>query len=234
MVSKPTDNRKEKSNMVNLDFDDKYFAEQLRTSYRTLSGTWFQRTLSARKLSAIRLGQTNTWSGTSRISTQPASGLLATGTGINTDPDTKSPFTENGLMALYHHPASGNASYTWVHWAQRVASSNAARPQHRRRARSLENNLAIFSQHDTELPDTITTLEFVHSLSTRRILTVLMLILAFSVAASVVWVVLGPAGTGIRVDEYRQRSDRVGSGMAIGILMLLVESVGVGAWMWCS
>jgi hypothetical protein len=234
MVSKPTDNRKEKSNMVNLDFDDKYFAEQLRTSYRTLSGTWFQRTLSARKLSAIRLGQTNTWSGTSRISTQPASGLLATGTGINTDPDTKSPFTENGLMALYHHPASGNASYTWVHWAQRVASSNAARPQHRRQARSLENNLAIFSQHDTELPDMITTLEFVHSLSTRRILTVLMLILAFSVAASVVWVVLGPAGTGIRVDEYRQRSDRVGSGMAIGILMLLVESVGVGAWMWCS
>jgi hypothetical protein len=234
MISKPTDNRKEKGNIVNLDFDDKYFADQLRSSYRTLSGTWFQRTLSARKLSAIRLGHTNTWSGTSQISTLPASGLLATGTGINTDPDSKSPFTETGLMALYHHPASGKARYTWVHWAQRVASSNTARPQQWRRARSLENNLPIFAQHDTDLPETVVTLEFVHSLSTLRILTVLMLMLAFSVTASIIWVVLGPAGTEIRVDENRQRSDRVGSGMAIGILMLLVESVGAGAWMWCS
>jgi hypothetical protein len=234
MVSQPIHTRKEKGNIVNLDFDDKYFADQLRASYRTLSGTWFQRTLSARKLSAIRLGQTNTWSGTSSHAPgHPTSGLLATGAGINTDPDTKSPFTENSLMALYHHPASGKARYTWVHWAQRIASANATRPRH---YRSLSNNNPFNFSSTThhEIPDTITTLEFVHSLSPLRILTVLVLMLACSVAASVIWVVLGPVGTGIRVDEDRQGSERVGSGMAIGILMLLVESVGVGAWMWCS
>jgi hypothetical protein len=240
-IIKPIHGRNEKRNAVIVDFDDKFFAERLRDGYRILSGNWFQRTLSARKLKDIRLGQINTWSGTcSQPSTQAASGLLATGAGIDTDNDTKSPFTENSLLSLYHHPPSGKARYTWVHWAQRVAESNAAHPRHYRDVRSLENNPFRFSQPiessttDTELPDTITTIQFVHTFSTLRIVTVLMLMLGMSVAAAIIWVILGPAGTGIRVDEYKQRSDRVGSGMAIGILLLLLECVGFGAWMWCS
>jgi hypothetical protein len=243
-VTKPVHGRKEKNNAITVDFDDKFFAEQLRAGYRKLSGNWFQRNFSARKLQGIRLGHVNTWSGTcSQPSTQAVSGLLAAGAGIDMANDTKSPFTENSLMTLYHYPPSGKARYTWVHWAQRVAESNATRSTpspHHRHARSQDNNPFRFSQplesltNDTKLPETITTIQFVHAFSTLRILTVLMLMLGLSVAAAVIWVIIGSDGTGIRVEEYRQRSDRVGSGMAIGILLLLLETLGFGAWMWCS
>jgi hypothetical protein len=243
-VTNPIYGRKGKGNAITVDFDDQYFAEQLRDGYRKLSGNWFQRNLSARKLKEIRLGHINTWSGTySQPSTQATSGLLAAGVGIDMANDTKSPFTETSLMNLYHYPPYGKARYTWVHWAQRVAESNAARStpsSHHRHARSQDNNPFRFSQPnessitDKELPETITTIQFVHSFSTLRILTVLMLMLGVSVAAAIIWVIMGPAGTGIRIDEYRERSDRVGSGMAIGILLLLLESLGFGAWLWCS
>jgi hypothetical protein len=87
---------------------------------------------------------------------------------------------------------------------------------------------------ESELPETVTTIQFVHSYSALRILSALALMLLFSVAAAFLWIFLGSAGTGIRTDEENQRSDRVGSGMAIGILVLLLESMGFGAWIWRS
>jgi hypothetical protein len=41
------------------DFDDQYLAEQLHLAYHKLSGSWFRRAFSARKLKYIRLGRVN-------------------------------------------------------------------------------------------------------------------------------------------------------------------------------
>jgi hypothetical protein len=241
-ITRPTHQRSEKGGSVTVDFDDKYFAERLRHEYKTLAGNWFKQTFSARKLKDIRLSQFNTWSGTgSQPSRKGTSGLLATGAGIDMDDDPRSPFTERSLMNLYQRPSSGKARYTWVHWAQRVAASNTALPTSRccRRLEIPDNDSFQFPQPiesatETGLPETVTTIQFVHVFSTLRITIALGLMLMLSVAAALLWVFLGSAGTGIRMGEDRQRSDRMGSGMAIGILVLLVESAGFGLWVWRS
>jgi hypothetical protein len=230
-ANSPINEKHAKGPAMAVEFDDKFFADRLRDGYRSLSGNWFQRSFSARKLKDIRLTQINTWSGScSQPNSQP-SGLLAAGAGIDMDADARSPFTEDSLMNLYFHPSSGKARYTWVHWAQRVASTNT--PHRRKR---LENNSFRFPEpaRENELPDTITTVQFVQSYSLLRILSALALMLLLSVAAALLWIFLGMAGSGIRLNVENQRSDRVGSGMAIGILVLLVESAGFGAWVWCS
>lgn len=172
-----------------------------------------------------------------------ASGLLAAGAGagIELDDDTRSPFTEYNLLTLYHHPASGRARYTWVHWAQRIAASSdvSSSSQHGRRTKSLDNDPFRFPQPvelspKSEAPEAITTIQFVQSFSALRIMTALALMLVLSVAIALLSVFLGSPGTGIRTGEERQRSDRVGSPMAIGILVLLLESMGFGVWVWCS
>ncbi|KAJ4375167.1 hypothetical protein N0V83_002251 [Neocucurbitaria cava] len=246
--------KKTKSN-GGIEFDDKFFAEQLRAGHHELAGNRFARTFSARKLRRIQLGPTNTWSGCpSQDSTKGTAGLLASGEGIDVFSDSKSPFTEDGLMSLYKKPITGKARYTWVHWARRVAAPNdSQRPlafQHyattrpsRRRARSLDSPrkedekvtlCAYLHDESATVADTITTIQFVHTLSTLRILFALMLMLALSVGAALLWIFLGAAGTGWRLDLSRQRSDRVGSGMAIGILTLLLEGLGFVAWVLLS
>jgi len=215
-----------------VEFDDKFFADRLRDGYRSLAGNWFRRSFSARILKDIRLGSINTWSGTPLQPSSQSSGLLATGAGIDVDADARSPFTEDSLLNLYYHPTSGKARYTWVHWAQRVASTNSTQ-----RRKQSANNPFRFPEppaSENELPDSVTMIQFVQSYSTLRILSALALMLLFSVAAALLWIFVGTAGSGIRSSEQNQRSDRVGSGMAIGILVLLIESLGFGAWVWCS
>lgn len=241
-ISSPDLKRKEKGSAITLDFDDKFFAEQLYNGYVSLAGNWFKRAFSARVLKDIRLGQINTWSGTTpQPHKQGAVGLLAAGAGIDTDEDSRSPFTEQSLMSLYRNPKAGKARYTWVHWAQRVAATNTARPKSwsRRRTRSLDNNPFLYpppvgAKVESELPQAITTVQFVHGVSKLRVLTAVLLLLIMSAMAALLWIFLGSAGTGIRFGEDRERSDRVGSGMAIGILVLLLESAGFGAWLWFS
>lgn len=159
-------------------------------------------------------------------------------------------------MKLFQSPPSGQARYTWVHWARRVAASNngsisspiCSHPPTRgshRRARSLDSpaifaeKSAFSSYSDDEpvsapSPDSITTIQFVHSLSTFRVLLALIMMLALSMLAAVLWVFLGKAKTGSTQDVNSQRSDRVGPAMAIGILVFLIESSGFGAWVWMS
>ncbi|CAO2654292.1 Nn.00g110250.m01.CDS01 [Neocucurbitaria sp. VM-36] len=246
---------KKTRSMGEIDFDDMYFAERLRASHHELAGSWITRTFSARKLRRIQLGQTSTWSGcTSQEPTRGTAGLLARGEGIDIFSDSRSPFTEDGLMKLYAKPTTGKARYTWVHWARRVAASNdSQRPlplqqylptrSSRRRARSLDSPpnedekltlCAYLHDESTTTPDTVTTIQFVHTLSTLRVLFALMLMLALSVVAALLWIFLGAAGTGWRLDLSRQRSDRVGSGIAIGVLALLLEGLAFVAWVLLS
>ncbi|KAF1848423.1 uncharacterized protein K460DRAFT_266582, partial [Cucurbitaria berberidis CBS 394.84] len=240
-------------NTGEIEFDDRFFAEQLRAGYHELAGGWFARAFSARKLCRIQLGLASTWSGsTSQDSVRGTAGLLEKGEGIDSCSDTRSPFTEDGLLKLYKKPLAGKARYTWVHWARRVAASNdsrrpppsrqSTRPS-RRRARSLDSpqmedeKISCGAYLHEELhaaPDTVATIQFVHSLSTLRVLSALTLMLTLSVLAALLWICMGAAGTGWRLTLSRERSDRVGSGMAIGILVLLFEALGFVAWVLLS
>lgn len=236
-----------------VEFDDRIFAELLRAGHGRLAGRWLFRTFSARKLRYIQLGQKSVWSGTvTQDSEFGVSGLLAVGEGIDGTSDSHSPFTEDGLMKLYRSPKTGQARYTWVHWARRVAASNdathisltcesPASRRSRRRARSLDSpsrfreksSFSPFSD-DAALPssssDALTTIQFVHSLSIRRILAALTVMMVLSVLAALLWVFLGARGSGWRVDQRLQKSDRVGPAMAIAILTLLLEALVFGAW----
>lgn len=253
-------NREGKKDGGDVEFDDKFFAERLRAGYRELYGNWLIRTFSARKLKSIQLGQTSIWSGCiispNSDFGHATSGFLATGEGIDSTVDLKSPFTEVALMKIYKRPATGKARYTWVHWARRVAAANGSQPSlsrrrrpstrsPHRRASSLgsprkHERKSAFSPYSevsapsTSVCDAITTIQFVQSLSTFRILLALTIMLVVSVTAALLWVFLGVAGTGVRMQLSRERSDRVGSGTAIGILVLLLESVGFGSWVWFS
>jgi len=195
-----------------IDCDDNFLAERLRVGHRSLAGNWFRRTFSARKLRHISLGQVSTWSGRpSQSSAYASPGLLAVGAGIDMEADLRSPFTKEGIMKLYRTPSSGKARYTWVHWARRVDTTRSS-----------------------DVPDSLTSVQFVHTLSVSRILSALTLMLVLSIAAALLWVFFGPGGTGWRTTVDRQRSDRVGSGMAVGIMVLLCEGLGFGTWIWFS
>ncbi|KAF2845396.1 hypothetical protein T440DRAFT_483391 [Plenodomus tracheiphilus IPT5] len=256
-ISSPDQTGRKGKATSDIEFDDKVFAERLRAGHTQLAGNWFSRTFSARTLQYIQLGQTSVWSGVAaQDSGFEVSGLLAVGEGMDSSSESRSPFTEDALSKLYRSPKTGRARYTWVHWARRVAASNHAMDSlpscgyiaahsSRRRARSLDStsrlgekaDLGPFSD-DAAIPispsDTMTTIQFVHLISVRRILVALTLMLALSVLVPVLWITLGVRGSGWRVDERLQRSDRVGPAMAIGILTLLLEGMGFGAWLWLS
>ena len=223
LTTSSPDPEKKKGSSDTVDFDDAFLAERMRAGHRELAGNWFKRTFSARTLRHISLGQVNTWSGAQPQAPNSAtSGLLAAGAGLDIEADARSPFTENSLLKLYGTPKSGKARYTWVHWVRRVTASNTSQMPGRR------------DGVDPSLPDSLTTIQFIHTLSVPRILSALSLMLALSIAAALLWIFLGPGGTGWRTAVDRQRSERVGSGMGVGVLVLLVEGVGFGGWVWCS
>ena len=209
-----------------VDFDDERFAEELRSGHRRLVGSWFRRAFSARELHNIQLSQHSMWSGTPAQTVPPTvEGLLAVGNGSDSSGDPGTPFTEEGLTSLFSQPRIGKARYTWVHWARRVAASNSHRtshPYHPAHASSLIGGKMS--------PSTITTIEFLHAPSSFRILFALALVLLGSITAALMWIFFGTTGKETSEDLVRQRSDRVGSGMAVGVLTLLLESVGFGAW----
>jgi len=255
-VSSPYSTGKKGKPTGDVEFDDHVFAQRLRAGYRQLAGNWFVRTFSAQKLRYIQLGQASMWSGAAaQHSTYVVSGLLAVGDGLDGSSHSRSPFTEDGLLQLYRAPRTGQARYTWVHWARRVAASNQATPLSpssqpsttrlcRRRTGSRDSPtqcgeksaFSLYSNDDAATPhaqvDTITTIQFVHSLSTHRVLVALLLMLVLGVGVPVLWILFGPPGTDGRVEGKLLRSDRVGPAMAVGILTLLVEGLGFGAWIW--
>ncbi|KAL6707588.1 hypothetical protein ACN47E_003937 [Coniothyrium glycines] len=251
-TSSPDLSDRKNRNANKVEFDDTVFAERLQAAHRELAGSWVRRALSARRLRRIQLCSTCVWSG--GFPHDPAgrtSELLSMGQGMAANSDSTSPFTEEGLMKLFKKPGTGRARYTWVHWAHRVAASNdpsvqVRRPstRARRRARSPNSPMetghkSAFSPYSDELnsvvqPEAITSVQFVHSLSMARILIALALMLLLSVAAVLLWVFLGPVGMGSGLEVEAQRGEKVGPGIAVGILVLLMQSLGFGAWVWLS
>ena len=243
-----------------LDFDDEYFAWCLHAGYGGLLGNDIIRKLGARKITSIQVARTKIWSGSRLEDIDGAvSGLLAVGKGLHGPGEPRSPFTEAALFRLYQKPATGKARYAWVHWARRLATSNMVQQEmatvHDKSSAhfGLKQKKRILSSHAQDLtpileayvgvpsplrstrqPDTITTIQFVCELSAFRVCFALSVMLSLSILASVLWIFLDTAAGGGKLGSNERASGRVGSGMAIAVLVLLLEGVGFGAWVWLS
>lgn len=187
-------------NSVDTDFDDAAFAERLRSANRQLLGQSFG--FSARTLRGIQFGRRNVC----RIASIHHTGHERRG---SADKQTSSMAQlphplETHLLALYRNPAIGFKKYMVVTWARRIAVSSA-------------------SPKEAHVP----TLELVYMVSPTRVVVVMTGLLSISVAAALAWVFLSHVGNG---KETAGPSQRVGSGVAIGIMVLLVEACGFGAW----
>ncbi|KAJ4347182.1 uncharacterized protein N0V89_011121 [Didymosphaeria variabile] len=218
----PSPTFKPKLRHLAADFDDMHFAGELRAAYRKLAGPWVLRALSARKLRYIRLSQISAWSGsyTPLGLHEEADMLLAARGGLATLSHPGAPFTEHALLDLYRNPISGDARYTWVHWARRVAASNRRQRHSHERARS---------DGEEDPSREVTTIQFVHAFSPFKILTVMVVMLTLAVAAAVLYTFLG--------QTTRERAEKVTPGMLIGLFAVGVEGVVfsawvVGSWMW--
>ena len=200
-------------------FDDKRFAEDLQAGHHKLAGSWFLRTFSAHRLCAVHLSQTSVWSGTQTRTT--TEGLLAAGDGTCISEETRSPLTEEGLMKLLRKPQMGQERYMWVHWARRIAASN-----------SVMQTYPHVRDSSRLPPPTITTIEFLHTPCTFRILMALALCLLGCITAVLVCIFMTYNKMGMKGDAGEQTSKRVGDGMGIGVLVLMLE--GVGFWIWIA
>ncbi|RII19135.1 hypothetical protein CUC08_Gglean001798 [Alternaria sp. MG1] len=187
-------------NSVDTDFDDAAFAERLRSANRQLLGQSFG--FSARTLRGIQFGRRN-------VCCIPS--IYHTGHERRGSADKRTTSSaqlpqpsETHLLALYRNPAIGFKKYMVATWARRIAVSSA-------------------SPKEAHVP----TLELVYMVSPTRVVVVMTGLLSISVAAALAWVFLGHVGNG---EEKAGPGRRVGSGMAIGVLVLLVETCGFGAW----
>ncbi|RYO53501.1 hypothetical protein AA0116_g10182 [Alternaria tenuissima] len=189
-------------NSADTDFDDAAFAERLRSANRQLLGQSFG--FSARTLRGIQFGRRNVCC----IASIHHTGHERRG---SADKQTTSiaqlPHpSETRLLALYRNPAIGFKKYMVVTWARRIAvSSSSSLPK------------------EAHVP----TLELVYMVSPTRVVVVMTVLLSISVAAALAWVFLSHVGDG---KETAAPGQRVGSGMAIGIMVLLVEACGFGVW----
>jgi hypothetical protein len=192
--------RDPRHNSAEIDFDDTAFAERLRSANRQLLGQSFR--FSARTLRGVQFGRRNVCC----IASINHTGHERRGSADKqTTSSAQLPHpSETHLLALYRNPAIGFKKYMMVTWARRIAVSSA-------------------SPKEAHVP----TLELVYMVSPTRIVVVMTVLLSISVAAALAWVVLGHVGDG---QETAGPGQRVGSGMAIGVLVLLVEVCGFGAW----
>lgn len=119
----------------------------------------------------------------------------------------------------------------------------------RRRTKSVDSAVQFTGAAETEgsgesiashacsvaVPDSVTTMQFVHAFSALRIISVLAVMLALSVLAALLWVFLGQSTWAL--PESRSQAQRVGSEMLVDVLVLAMEGVMfavwlVGSWMW--
>lgn len=197
----------------------------------------------ARKLRYICLRQSSAWSETheSVAFHEPnANKLLASGAESDIEDMT---FTEDKLLHLFNHLKSGKARYTWVHWARRVAMAHLdsksrlqtyGSSQPASYEESVEGKEGSVIHHAISSPsDTIMTVQFVHTLSTLRILVAITSIMLTSALGALLWIFLG-VGSEWMGDFGLQSASRVGSGMVVGVLVLLLELLVFGVWVWRS
>ncbi|KAL8804810.1 MAG: hypothetical protein Q9223_005563 [Gallowayella weberi] len=136
-------------------------------------------------------------------------------------------FTEQRMMDRWRVPRSGRQSYEWVEWIRRL-------PRYSESVQSKEENVAL---------------ELVEGWNVRKIASALVVIVVLSLLGTLLWTFLGVNG-GVRLQNdakvgfpvdlktmnagFRQAGNRVQTGLALGILVLLLGWTGVGAWILLS
>ncbi|KAK3072765.1 hypothetical protein LTR53_006227 [Teratosphaeriaceae sp. CCFEE 6253] len=204
-----------------LDFDDEEFFRQLRTRYKKLCGPLHF--LSARSLRRISVSGPAAKAADAGYGWlhQPRSPRLLAYRGLS---DT---FGEEKILLHYRKPTLGRQRYAFVHWAHRLAAAPPLRtPQGGDDLqRTVETDL-VRRQEQAE------GLEFVVGWSVRRIVLVISLVVALSVAAALIWILLGRnTAPGPSHGGYREAGDRVGPGVLVGICVLLVGLTGMLGWL---
>ncbi|KAK4979147.1 hypothetical protein LTR42_001649 [Elasticomyces elasticus] len=209
-----------------LDFDDEELFRQLRMRYRQLSGPMLF--LSARSLRRIVVSGPATKAADAGYGWlhQPRSPRLLAYRGLS---DT---FSEEKILQHYRKPALGRQRYAFVHWAHRLA---AAPPLRTPQADDDDVQTTIEGDLGRKLAQP-EGLEFVVSWSILRIILVVSTIVALSMAAALLWTFLGrnTVSGDLPHGGFRDAGDKVGSGLLIGICMLLVGLISTAGWLGVS
>ncbi|KAL8948138.1 MAG: hypothetical protein Q9222_005649 [Ikaeria aurantiellina] len=136
-------------------------------------------------------------------------------------------FTEQRMMDLFTSPRKGRKQHEWVDWIRRL-------PRNAQDVHTDEENLAL---------------ELVEGWEVRRIAFAFLLVIVLSVLATLLWTFLGVDGAIILQNDamlgfpvqlkmksagFRGASIRVGTGLALGVLVLLLGWTAVGSWVLLS
>jgi hypothetical protein len=210
-------------------FDDEAFAKRLRAANRELTGNLFS--FSARTLSGIRFVRRsgccrkitmNNANSTDDVNNSPSSTRRTAFAEKDSTYTTARPHpSETHLLKLYKNPANGRKKYIVVAWARRAATTHST----------------DFAPYPSpEISKDVPMMNLVYAFSKVRILGVMTVLIGVSVAAALGWIFLGRvadknASRGEDESKMMGPSERVGSGMAMGVLLLLVEASAFGAWL---
>ncbi|KAL8734350.1 MAG: hypothetical protein Q9166_001548 [cf. Caloplaca sp. 2 TL-2023] len=136
-------------------------------------------------------------------------------------------FTEQRMMDLWRAPRRGRKKHEWVEWIRRL-------PRASEDLHTDEENVAL---------------ELVEGWNVRKIASALLLVVILSLLGTLLWTFLGvngdvklqndavvgyPVELKIKNAGFREAGTRVQTGLALGILMLLLGWTGVGAWILLS
>lgn len=136
-------------------------------------------------------------------------------------------FTEQRMMDLWRAPSKGGKKYEWVEWIRRL-------PRHTEGLDSEEEKIAL---------------ELVEGWGVGRVAVAVVLVVLLSMLATLLWILMGSEGSvmlqngamiglpmelRLKSSGYRGAGMRVGTGLAFGLLVLLLGWTGVGAWILLS
>ena len=273
-ITSPTEEGQKELQAAKRDYDDARLFYRLRdTYYGDLLGDNFlsrfsRRWLSARSLNRIVLV-------TADVEPFVPSGNQRTPRvlvrrGLSTT------FTEDKLLSHFFRPAQGLKTYSWVHWAHRVAldcvddtADEIVSGKEPAEAAAMEGIAAVNREDDEKDESTATNaraaaksrrdgrhhhrhrrvtavpggLEFVEGWSAWRISFAVILVILCAIASVLAWVFEGPVSAtawstqhshGNRLLPHYDAEGRVGSGIALGILVLVMGWMMLGLWIAAS
>lgn len=204
-----------------LDFDDAKFFSELRKCYRELYG--LARFFSARSLSRIAV---------SGNASKPADVCYGwRSPRLVASKVLQDTFSEDQILRHYRCPVQGRSRYVFVHWAHRLAAATSNQCS--------DGNTAVI-ERKTDDPlrrkETHEGLVFILTWSIVRILLVLSLVIVLSVASALLWIFLGrdTTDTGPLKGDFGAAGDRVGTGMLIGVCVLLLGLSSMAGWLGVS
>ncbi|KAL9614014.1 MAG: hypothetical protein Q9167_001494 [Letrouitia subvulpina] len=203
---------------MSVRFDDEKLFKLLKKEYRRMRGFW-KMTLSARSVYGISL------LGYHRLSQlAPADDRRGKRKSFRVYDDV---FTEARMIKLWQKPKLGRKKFEWVDWARRMPKDSE-----------------VLQTDDEKIA-----LELVEGWCVRKIVFAVSAAVMLSILATLLWMFLGyrdevfesvPGDIGgfvnVRAAQggFRGAAIRVETGVALGVLVLLLGWTGVGAWVLLS